>query len=503
MIRPLSDERLTENAKNFEACASSIGSSDMGPRLGGPARFAALRWSFPIVAAAALACAPPFDGVSRAGWMTTALFVGTMLGFALWPLPPSLVALGSLSALAIVGPEGPKRALLGYATPPVWFVFGAMVISRALRDSGLARRIALKLVSMLGATSRGLALALVLGDVALAAVVPSVTARTAGLLLPVGVGLAELHDSRPGSSANRLGRFLVLALYQCSGVACALFLTGQASNALAANLALDTFGVVMSWSNWFAAASVPALVACAGILALVHRLAPPTVVGTPEALVLAKSELAALGPISRHESITFWVAVIGCALFATGAVHRLDLVVIALIAVLVLVGTSVVPWSAVVGDRTLWDTFLWFGGLVSLADALAVSGSPAAVARVVAAAAADLTPLAVFVACTSLAFFSHYLFASITAMVLTLFVPLVLVLTHAGVSPTLACFGIVFAFNLSTGLTHYGSTHGPILFAADYVPIRTWWHTGAIVGALNLGVWLAVGLPWWKVLGLW
>lgn len=463
----------------------------------------AWRWALPVLAALALACSPRPAGVSSAGWATTAIFLTTMLGFALWPLPPALIVLGAVSALVVVSPEGPKQAFVGYATPSVWLVFGAMVVSRALQASGLARRIALWLVRSLGSTAIGLAASLVLADVLLAAVVPSVTARTAGIVLPVGIGLAELHDSRPGPSARRLGRFLIAALYQCSGVACALFLTGQAGNALAADFAEKHFGVVMGWWTWFAAASVPALVSSGVSIVLVHRLARPTVVRTPAALAQAERELAALGPMTRRETTTLVVTAAACVLFATGRLHHVDLVVVAVLATLVLVGVRVVSWDMVVGERTFWDTFVWYGGLVSLADALATSGSPAALARLAGRATGDLAPLVVFVLGTALAFFAHYLFASITTMIVALFVPFVLVLTQAGVAPTLACFGVVFAFNLSTGLTQYGSTHGPILFAAGYAPLRTWWRIGAVAGALNLTVWLVVGLPWWKLLGLW
>jgi DASS family divalent anion:Na+ symporter len=57
--------------------------------------------------------------------------------------------------------------------------------------------------------------------------------------------------------------------------------------------------------------------------------------------------------------------------------------------------------------------------------------------------------------------------------------------------------------NLPAGLTHYGTTTGPILFSQGYVTLGEWWRTGAIVGAANLVVWLTVGLAWWRLLGFW
>ena len=100
-------------------------------------------------------------------------------------------------------------------------------------------------------------------------------------------------------------------------------------------------------------------------------------------------------------------------------------------------------------------------------------------------------------------FVTHYLFASITAHMLALFPPFATLLIGVGVPPTLAVYSLMCLANLPAGLTHYGTTTGPILFSQGYVTLAEWWRTGAIVGAVNLVIWLVVGLAWWRVLGFW
>ena len=462
-----------------------------------------VRWGVPLLAFALVKLTSRPAQVTAQGWQTTAVFAATMVAFALRPLPPAVVVLGALTVLAGSGAGGPERALAGYAAPGVWLVVAAMILSRALRDSGLARRVALHFVRRLGTTSPRLAGALVLSDALLAAFVPSVTARNAGIVLPIGVGLAEFYESRPGPSAGRLGAFLVLTLYQGSSVVCAMFLTGQASNVLAASIAARELGVAMSWSSWFIAALVPALVSGVAIIAVVQALARPSVRATPQAVEFAAQKLAVLGRMKREEVLTLTVTLASCLLFASSRFHHLEPVAIALLTAVALLGVGAVPWAAVLADKTLWDVFVWYGGLFSLAQAVASSGTPAALASRVSSALDGTPPLLAFVLASGVAYLAHYLFASITAQVLTMFLPLVLVLIHTGVPPALACYGMIFAFNLSAGLTHYGATNGPVLFAADYVSARTWWRVGFVVGALNLVVWLSVGLVWWRVLGLW
>ena len=63
----------------------------------------------------------------------------------------------------------------------------------------------------------------------------------------------------------------------------------------------------------------------------------------------------------------------------------------------------------------------------------------------------------------------------------------------------------VFAFfaNFSAGLTHYGTTPGPIVFSVGYVSQRTWWRVGFLISLVNVAIWLTVGMVWWKITGLW
>jgi DASS family divalent anion:Na+ symporter len=111
--------------------------------------------------------------------------------------------------------------------------------------------------------------------------------------------------------------------------------------------------------------------------------------------------------------------------------------------------------------------------------------------------------LAVLLAILLIYFYAHYLFASITAHVLALFPPFVVLLVEIGVPPQLAVFSLLCLANLPAGLTHYGTTTGPILFSLGYVSLPDWWRVGFLVSLANLTIWLTVGFGWWKVLGFW
>ena len=95
-------------------------------------------------------------------------------------------------------------------------------------------------------------------------------------------------------TARRLGAYLFAAMYQGSAVACAMFLTGQASNLLAAGLALKLVNVEVTWSSWFVAGIVPGIASCVVVPWIVHRIVPPEITKTPEATSFARTELEKL-----------------------------------------------------------------------------------------------------------------------------------------------------------------------------------------------------------------
>src|SRR3972149_1775568 len=110
-------------------------------------------------------------------------------------------------------------------------------MSRGMLKTGLGRRIAFLFMRAIGKRSLGLGYALTLTEFVLASFIPSNAARSGGIIFPIARSLAEAYDSRPGPTAERLGAFLMVFLYQCMVGTCAVFLTGQAANAPIATVA--------------------------------------------------------------------------------------------------------------------------------------------------------------------------------------------------------------------------------------------------------------------------
>jgi DASS family divalent anion:Na+ symporter len=440
--------------------------------------------------------------VTPQGWRLFAIFLSVIVGMMIEPLPGAALVMVGLTAFVANGV--PMRdALGGFAEPSVWLVLVAMLMARVLMITGVARRIALLFIRQFGSRSLGVGYALVASDVTLAAGVPSITARSAGMMLPIGRSIAELFGSFPGETAGRLGTFLIAVMYQGSALACAMFLTGQASNILAVSLAAKLAQVEVTWSGWLVAAIVPGLVSFAVIPWLVHRLLPPEITATPEAASFARAELAKMGTPGRDERIALAVFAGVALLWITSGWHRLDVTYVALMGLSVLLLTGTLQWQDAVAERSAWDVFIWYGGLLKMGDLLNGTGVTTAFAQGVGGLLGGVPWGVVLIVVLLVFFYVHYFFASITAHVLALFPPFVVLLIQLGAPPLLAVYSLMCLANLTAGLTHYGTTTAPILFSQGYVSFRQWWWTGFVVSVANLAVWLTVGLGWWKVLGFW
>jgi len=147
--------------------------------------------------------------------------------------------------------------------------------------------------------------------------------------------------------------------------------------------------------------------------------------------------------------------------------------------------------------------FVWYGGFITLAGALGKTGITERFAQTVAGYTAGWAWPAALAVLMFVYFFAHNGFASITAHVTAMFIPFLVVLIGAGVPPLLAVLFLAYFSNLSTSLTHFGTTTSPIFFGANYVSQRDWWRLGLIVSAAIICIWTVAGLGWWKLLGWW
>lgn len=398
-------------------------------------------------------------------------------------------------------------AFSAFTSDVIWLIVISFFFARGFVKTGLGDRVATHFVARFGASTLGLSYGLVLAEAAIAPAMPSTTARAGGVFLPIIRSLAQQAGSEPGTATASTGAFLCQSQLQCAAHSSALFLTAAAQNLLALKLAAEVVGAPLpgsAFTTWFVAAAAPAFIALALTPALVYRLLPPGVRSTPLAPAAAWSRLAALGPTTADENTMLFVLGAAVGLWVFGDALGVPPVLAAMLALCALLATGVLSWQDCLGERSAWDTLLWFSVLVGMSGQLSSLGLVGAAAGAAsgALAATGLGWQAVAALVNAAYFGAHYLFASQVAHVGALLAAALAVMLAAGCPPALGVLSLAFTTNLFGGITHYSSGQAAVYYGAGYTGLGDTLRVGAACGLLNLAVWGLAGGVWWKLLGL-
>ena len=468
-----------------------------------PRRVDAVRLGAVVAVGTALWLVPTPAGVEPRAWHLFAVFVATILGIILRPLPMGATAFVAAAFAVMSGTLTIAEATAGFGATVVWLVVAAFFIATAFVKTGLGARIAWHFMRLLGKRSLGLAYGIVATDLVLAPAIPSNTARGGGVIYPILRSLCvSLGSDAAEGTQRRVAGFLTFTAYQGVVVTSAMFLTAMAANPLAAELAAQQ-GVKITWAAWAVAAFVPGLLSLLVVPLLIYRLYPPEVKHTPEAPAFARERLRQMGPMTRDERVLLAVFACLLTLWILGGALGIDATATAMAGVGAMLATGALAWQDILEERNGWDTLIWFAVLVMMASQLGELGLVGWFTDRVSGVLGEGHWLPAFLGLSLVYFYVHYFFASNTAHVSAMYAPFLAVALAVGTPPVLAALVLAFFSNLFASLTHYGTAAAPILFGSGNVAIGTWWRLGALISVVNIVIWLGAGSLWWRLLGLW
>jgi sodium-dependent dicarboxylate transporter 2/3/5 len=157
----------------------------------------------------------PFPDGKPAGPGRMALAV-TVLTAGCWLLRALPLAAASLLPLAlfpVLHVQSTRQVAAAYADPILWMFFGGFIIALAIERCGLHRRMALRVIGMVGARPRRLVLGFVLAATAISMWINN-TATTL-MLFPVTLAIVARFEAEgllPGAARRRFGVALLLGI---------------------------------------------------------------------------------------------------------------------------------------------------------------------------------------------------------------------------------------------------------------------------------------------------
>ena len=126
------------------------------------------RGGIPLIVGVIIYFIPAPAGVDANGMHMLGIFVATILGLILQPLPTGSVAIIGLALAMVTKTMTPKEALAGFSNTTIWLIVASFFIAEAFIVTGLGRRVALIFVRAIGKSSLGLAYGMGIADLILA-----------------------------------------------------------------------------------------------------------------------------------------------------------------------------------------------------------------------------------------------------------------------------------------------------------------------------------------------
>lgn len=316
--------------------------------------------------------------------------LGLFLLAAVWwvfevvPIGVTSVTIAVVQALFLIRPDimlvgghdpirGPELAFKEFMHPSVWFIFGSIVIGMVFTKTGLTRRLAYKMLVLVGEkTSR-----IYLGCFIMTAALTLVMAHTAvaATVFPLLVAIYRLYDE--GDEPTRFGKGLFMGMAYVAGAGSIITLLGAARGAVALGFYKEITGqdVTFFGLTWYMFPIGWVMVFVLWAFFMVYY--KPERAAIPGLRERARDLYTRLGPITAKE-IQAAVIVVGAVSVMSlrsfvPALKNVDKSGVILLATVLFFVLKILD----IGDleNVPWNIILLFGGAMSLGYCLVLTGA--------------------------------------------------------------------------------------------------------------------------------
>jgi sodium-dependent dicarboxylate transporter 2/3/5 len=299
---------------------------------------------------------------------------------------------------------------------------GGVLLATAMERWGLHKRIALGIMGRVGTSPSRLVLGFMLATGFLSMWISNTA--TAAMMLPIAVAVGEMLRPRNRDGAYQFGTALMLGVAYSASIGGIATLIGTPPNAVFAGAAGELLDVEIGFVQWMAVGLPIAAVLLPITWLLLLRIYPPGELSGDAATVI-RAETDGLGAASRGEKVTAAIFILAAVAWVLRAEKSFGDVTIpgietwapfvedSTIAMIAAILLFLIPVDWRKGDFALdwrsakgipWDVLVLFGGGLSLARAMDVSGLAAWIGGVV-SVLGDVPPIVVVLAVTTLIVF--------------------------------------------------------------------------------------------------
>jgi len=413
------------------------------------------------------------------------------------PIGVTSIAIGVIQALLLIRPA--RTAFTDFMDPAVWFIFGSLVFGMVFTKTGLTRRMAYKMLSLVGERTS----MIYLGCYVMTASLTLVMAHTAvaATVFPLFLAIYALYteDSEP----TRFGKGLFMGMAFVAGAGSIITLLGAARGAVAIGFFRDISGRSVSFFE-LSYYMLPVGVVMTILLWIYFMLYyPPEQKTIPGLRERVQRLYERLGPITRKEILA--VVIVLSTIFILSlrsfipALEPLDKSAIILVATVLFFLFRVVSLEDL--ENTSWNIVLLFGGAMSIGFCLWQTGAAEWLAVKWLGLLHNTHWLFFVLGVATFVLIMTNLIMNVAAIAIT--VPVALVIApYVGVSPEVILFASLVAAGMPF-LLLVGAAPNAIAYASNQFTTGEFFRAGLPASALLLIVlalfvwviWPAMGMP--------
>lgn len=439
-------------------------------------------------------------------WMTEALdysvsavviaaFMTFLLAYAPDPAKSVATAMGTGPALNL--------ALSGFANSAVALVAAACFIASAMTATGLDRRIALLVLSRVGAKTNHIVIGAMVVGFLLAFVVPSTTARVA-CLVPIMMGFVLAFNV---DRKSRFAGLLIITTAQTASIWNVGIKTAAAQNMVAVGFIEKQLKVQITWGEWFIAAAPFAAVLTIALYFIMTRMMKPEMQEIAGGKETIRRQLAELGPTTANQWKLLVVVLVLLGFWATEKIlHNFDTssTTIAAVALMLLPRFGVMDWKA--SQKAFpWGTVVLFAVGISVGTALLQTKAAGWLANII-VTQLGLEMASAFTILMLLSAFLiviHLGFASATALASTM-IPIVIGVLTTVKTPELNVVGMtmILQFVVSFGfILPVNAPQNMIAYGTDTFDAHDFIRTGLVITVAAVLLLVVFSLTYWPWMG--
>ncbi|WP_346353953.1 DASS family sodium-coupled anion symporter [Azotosporobacter soli] len=415
-------------------------------------------------------------------------------------LAPDMAApnklIGTTQALTI--------ALSGFSNTALALVGGALFIAAAMTKTGLDKRIALLVLSKIGAKTNRILIGVILVGLILSFFVPSTTARVS-CMVPIVMGIISAFGV---NKKSRFAGILMIATAQADSIWNVGIKTAAAQNMIAMGFIEKQLGQTISWMEWFIAAAPFAAIMSVVLYFVLLKVMPPEMKEVPGGKETVAKALQELGAMSLAEKKLLALSLVLLFFWSTEKIlHSFDTssTTLAAIALMLLPGIGIMNWKEA-QDRIPWGTLVLFGTGISLGSALLSTKAAAWLAQFV-VVWFGLQTMPIIGILASLAAFLiviHLGFASATALAAAI-IPILISVLQSVKTPGVNVVGMtmILQYVISFGfILPVNAPQNMVAYGTETFEVKDFIKTGVPLTLAAYLLILLLGMTYWKWIGI-